>query len=211
MEHYFLREEDDFTVGIGFAEAVTDETDMVFLCNPNNPTDRLVEASVVEALCQACREKGAWLVIDECFLSFTEGSSAVKLLEKYENLIVLKAFTKMYAMAGLRLGYSTPAQVAGETAMTLAGFPEATRQAVEKERRWLMGALSALPIKVYPADGTFILFRSTEDLWEAALKKGILLRSCANFYGLDSRYYRIGIKKHEDNCSLLSVLTDILR
>ena len=77
---------------------------MVFLCNPNNPTGSLAEPGTVAATLEACSRVGAVLVVDECFLPFTDGPSCKGLLQEYPNLIVLRAFTKLYAMAGLRLG-----------------------------------------------------------------------------------------------------------
>ncbi len=88
--HFALNESDNFTVTEAFASAVAPDVDMVFLCNPNNPTGRLVEDHVVEALVEACRRQHAWLVIDECFLSFTEGNSAVRLLDTYDRLLILQ-------------------------------------------------------------------------------------------------------------------------
>lgn len=229
---FALDEAEDFKVTEAYAAAVTPDVDMVFLCNPNNPTGRLVEDDVVEALLEACRRQHAWLVIDECFLSFTVGRSAVRLLGTYDRLLILRAFTKMYSMAGLRLGYlicadaaaaaaveaygqswsvSTPAQVAGVAAMALTEHPAKTRAFVREERAWLAEALEQLGLKVYPADGNFILFRSVPELWQKAMDRGIMLRSCANFVGLDARYYRIGIKSREKNQQLLTVLAEILR
>ena len=81
--------------------------DMVFLCQPNNPTGQLTPLPLVEALLHRCEACGALLVVDECFLDFlpeSEALTAKKLLAS-PNLIILKAFTKLYGMAGVRLGY----------------------------------------------------------------------------------------------------------
>jgi threonine-phosphate decarboxylase len=204
--------------------------DIVFLCNPNNPTGRLAEPGTVEAVAAACRRVGAILVVDECFIGFTSGSSCKNLLGEYDNLIILKAFTKMYSMAGLRLGYcicsnpeinrkifswgqswsvSAPAQYAGRAACTMTEHPENTRRFLQTEREWMMGELEKL-VKVFTADGNFILFKSIPELWDEAIKRGIMLRSCANFHGLDNRYYRIGLKQRRENQELIRVLSEIL-
>ncbi len=82
---------------------------MVFLCQPNNPTGQLAEPALVEALLRRCEAVGAVLAVDECFLDFlpeAKGLSATKhLLKNSKKLIILKAFTKLYGMAGVRLGY----------------------------------------------------------------------------------------------------------
>lgn len=227
-----LREEDEFQITKSFAQALRPGIDVVFLCNPNNPTGRLAQAGTIEAVLHECSRVGATLVVDECFLDFTCGQSCKSLLHEHQNLIILKAFTKMFSMAGLRLGYllcsnaslrqriflrgqrwsvSTPAQVAGIAAAARRDYPERTRAFVEQERPWLMRQLEHMGCRVYSSDSNFFLFRAHAGLWDAALTRGILLRSCANFAQLDQCYYRIGLKQHEKNLKLVEVLTDLLR
>ena len=102
IRRHFLREDEDFAVTEAFISAVDEDTDMVFLCQPNNPTGQLTPLTLVEALLHRCEACGALLVVDECFLDFLPESellSAKKLLAS-PNLIILKAFTKLYGMAG---------------------------------------------------------------------------------------------------------------
>lgn len=226
---YALSEAENFQVTPAYAQAVTADTDLVFLCQPNNPTGQLAASGTVEALLAACRQAGARLVIDECFLEFTGGQSAKAYLADNPHLILLKAFTKMYSMAGLRLGYclcadsavteavaawgqswsvSAPAQVAGIAACAMTEHPMQTRAYLETERPWLMQQLGRL-VKVYPADGNFILFRAGPDLWQKCMDRGVMLRSCANFHGLGEDFYRIGIQSHSNNLELLRTLEEI--
>ena len=146
---FFLDGSRGYRVTADYAGAVRPGDEMVFLCNPNNPTGSLAEPGTVAATLEACSRVGAVLVVDECFLPFTDGPSCKGLLQEYPNLIVLRAFTKLYAMAGLRLGYllcsggdlagriaawgqcwsvSTPAQVAGLAALSLPDWEERTRR-----------------------------------------------------------------------------------
>lgn len=203
---------------------------MVFLCNPNNPTGALAEPGTVEALLSACGQVGAVLVVDECFLPFTDGRSCQSRLRAYPNLMVLRAFTKLYAMAGLRLGYlmcadedlagrigawgqswsvSAPAQVAGLAAVSEEGWPERTRRFLRMERPWMTDALGALGFFVYPSHSNFLLFQARPDLWDRAMARGVMLRPCSNFPGLDGSYFRIGLKKRVQNEMLLQVLKEI--
>ena len=81
---------------------------MVFICNPNNPTGELVSIELLEKILKRCREKDVMLVMDECFNDFIEEPERYTMknyLKENKNLFILKAFTKIYAMAGLRLGY----------------------------------------------------------------------------------------------------------
>ena len=184
----------------------------------------------MEALLSACGQVGAVLVVDECFLPFTDGRSCQSRLRAYPNLMVLRAFTKLYAMAGLRLGYlmcadedlagrigawgqswsvSAPAQVAGLAAVSEEGWPERTRRFLRMERPWMTDALGALGFFVYPSHSNFLLFQARPDLWDRAMARGVMLRPCSNFPGLDGSYFRIGLKKRVQNEMLLQVLKEI--
>ena len=91
-----------------FLQALTEEIDIIFLCNPNNPTGLLVEKPLLEKILKRCQELDILMAVDECFLDFVPSPEKYTLkeyLETYDNLFLLKAFTKRYAMAGVRLGY----------------------------------------------------------------------------------------------------------
>lgn len=230
VRRFFLRQEAGYQVTADYADAVQPGDSVVFLCNPNNPTGALAEPGTVEALLSACGQVGAVLVVDECFLPFTDGRSCQSRLRAYPNLMVLRAFTKLYAMAGLRLGYlmcadedlagrigawgqswsvSAPAQVAGLAAVSEEGWPERTRRFLRMERPWMTDALGALGFFVYPSHSNFLLFQARPDLWDRAMARGVMLRPCSNFPGLDGSYFRIGLKKRVQNEMLLQVLKEI--
>ena len=106
--YYPLSEENGFRLTEDFLQVLTGEIDMVFLCNPNNPTGVLTERDLLIQILNRCKEKQIFLVVDECFLDFVEEAEAFELKEMtelYSNLFLLKAFTKRYAIPGLRLGY----------------------------------------------------------------------------------------------------------
>ena len=86
---FFLEEARGYRVTADYAGAVQPGDDLVFLCNPNNPTGSLAEPGAVAALLEACSRVGAVLVVDECFLPFTDAPSCKGLLARYPNLIVL--------------------------------------------------------------------------------------------------------------------------
>ena len=112
VERHFLQEENDFAVTDAILDAVHPGIDLVFLCQPNNPTGQLARPALVEALLRRCEAVGAVLAVDECFLDFLpEGQnlSAKRLLKTSRSLVILKAFTKLYGMAGVRLGYALSA------------------------------------------------------------------------------------------------------
>ena len=181
-----------------------------------------------------CREKSIFLVVDECFLDFVTEPEAYTLkpiLEKSEGLFLLKAFTKRYAMAGVRLGYglchdrellsrmemmtqpwnvSTLAQEAGIAALTEREYVEAGRQLVFSEAAWLKAEMKKLGLMVFPSQANYIFFKGPGSLFTDCVKKGILIRDCSNYQGLCKGYYRIAVKKHEDNVKLITALQEIM-
>ena len=141
----------------------------------------------------------------------------------------IKAFTKTYAMAGLRLGYmiadtdfvcdvqrqlpmwnvSAAAQIGGITAINDNDYLEKGKQIIREEREFLMGELKNLGFKVFNSDVNFILFKGSVGLDKSLLKREILIRNCGNFNGLDEGFYRIAVKKHDENAEFIRELGDI--
>ncbi len=230
-----LREDAGFLLEDRFLDAITPDTDMVFLCEPNNPTGRTTRRELLLAVLDRCREAGALLVVDECFGDFLDDPAAhtlKSLLGAYPNLLIVKAFTKLYAMAGLRLGYclcadgglldamgrcaqpwavSGPAQAAGIAALGEADYVREVRQLIRTERPWLAAELTRLGFRVIPGEANFLLFFSPVPLGEPLRKRGILLRSCENYHGLGAGWYRTAVRTHEDNRRLIAALEDIRR
>ena len=188
--HLVLQEKDGFAVDMDrLLHILTDAYregkpyDMVFLCNPNNPTGIPITAQDMQRAAKACLETGTLLVADECFCDFMEKPeecSVVPLLGENGNLFVLKAFTKLYSMAGLRLGYglcsngellerlnrvrqpwsvSGLAQKAGEAALEETEYVKQTRALIETEREWLRRELEALGFTVYDSRANYLFFR----------------------------------------------------
>ncbi len=225
-----LRDEDDFAVTARLLETITPEVNIVALCNPNNPTGRLCDPVLLREILLACRHAGATVLLDECFIEFTHGQSLLPLLGEFPNLLVLRALTKSHAMAGLRLGMlfgadeallervaghlppwnvSGPAQAAGIAAVARHGWMEATRRVVDEERVYVSGALAALGLTVYPSDANFLLLRGEATLAARLREHGIVVRSCADYDGLDARYIRIGLRKRAENEMLISAIDSV--
>ena len=230
-----LLEADGFNVTESVLEALagvgeTGAIDLAFFCNPNNPTGLTIAPDLVERIVDAAFRAGVTVVLDECFLDFTDEPSAVPLCERYPNLIVMRAFTKLYAMAGLRLGYgicadekllarlkaagqlwavSTPAQVAGTAALGVPGWAQRTRAYVGEQRRALADGMAACGLQVVPGAANYLMFRSERPLYEALLERGFLIRRCENYVGLDSSWYRVAVRTAEENAALLAALKEV--
>ena len=199
VRRHILRESEDFAVTEAFVSAVDEETDMVFLCQPNNPTGQLTPLALVEALLHRCEACGALLVVDECFLDFlpeSEALSAKKLLAS-PNLIILKAFTKLYGMAGVRLGYclgsnialldkmqsagqpwavSSLAQAAGLAALDETAYVARVQTLIAQQRPVLRDGLRTLGLRVLDGSANYLLFQAPETLGDALRQRGIVLR-----------------------------------
>ena len=232
VARFYLKPEDNFRLGPEILEQITAETDLVFLCNPNNPNGLLAESKLMLEITRRCAAQGTVLAVDECFMPFTSGRSLQDQIAEFDNLIIFRAFTKIFAMAGLRLGYvmcsnlelinklrlitqpwavSTVAQIAALAALDIPDWLEDTVALVASERSRVASALAGLGLTVFPSDANYLLFNTQTALLEPLLSRGILIRSCANYYGLDESYYRIGLKCKAENIYLLDQLADILR
>lgn len=226
---YFLHQAENFDVDEGFLPFLEEKKpEAVFLCTPNNPTGRLLPLPLLEWILQGCAAWGARVFLDECFLDLTEdGVSAKALLAAHPELLILKAFTKSYGMAGIRLGYclcadsallhsmasasqpwnvSSLAQSAGVAALTEQDFLQRTRSLVHTERRWLTDNLTALGFWVCPSQANYLLFRGPRGLREGLLRQGIAIRGCETYSGLDDGWYRIAVRPHEENEALITAI-----
>ena len=234
VQRVFLREENEFAVTEEFIDAVTPETDIVFLCQPNNPTGQVTPPALVERLVRRCAECGAVLVVDECFLDFLpdrDALTAKQLLRDAPQLIILKAFTKLYAMAGVRLGYalcgdatllekmrgagqpwavSSLAQAAGLAALQETAYAGAVRALIAEQRPRMAAGLRALGLRVMDGQANYLLFRATPDFGEKLRRRGAVVRSCANYPGLDAAWYRTAVRTAEENTRLLQIMGEIL-
>ena len=234
VEAYRLREENDFALDEAFLPAIRPGVGMVFLCEPNNPTGRTTPRPLLERVLARCREAGAVLVVDECFGDFLEDPAAHTLkgsLANYPNLVILKAFTKIYGMAGVRLGYllgsdeglldrlrragqpwavSTPAQEAGLAALKEAEYVRQVRALIARQRPILAAGLRALGCRVVEGEANYLLFRCETPLIQPLRRRGILLRSCGNYEGLDDTWYRTAVRTGPENARLLAAIKEVL-
>ena len=232
VQRFLLREEKDFAVTDGFVDAIDDSTDAVFLCQPNNPTGQLTPPDFVARILQRCTACGALLVLDECFLDFLPDHAQLtaKPLLGSGDLLILKAFTKLYGMAGVRLGYalsadmalldamqhtgqpwavSSLAQAAGLAALDETAYVEQVRALIAAQRPLLASGLRALGLRVLDGRANYLLFQGPETLGETLRQKGVVLRSCANYPGLDGSWYRTAVRTAAENKQLLQALSEV--
>ena len=233
MVRYTLKKEKGFAPDHRLLDFIKAEQPAVlFLCHPNNPTGIPMEEGLLRETIALCGELGTRVFLDECFLDLSNrGWDAKEILAENPHLFILKAFTKSYGMAGVRLGYgmtadtallksmseavqpwnaSTPAQAAGVAALKETEFLTKTCEIIETERQWLFEKLESLGFYHTDSAANYILFEGPENLAEELKKQGIAIRKCENYHGLGSGWYRIAVRLHEENEKLMEAMRQIV-
>lgn len=236
INYFYLKEENDFE----FAEKelqnfinMSKNYDTILIANPNNPNGNLIPLNIIKKIADFCESQNINLLIDECFVELTGKSDDFSFLpflqnQKYQKVTVLRAFTKTFAIPGIRLGYSVSsinmaqkiknqlpewnvsvvAEEAGLACLNQKKYLEKSQKLIECERKFLSQKLSELGFKVFPSDANYILFKSEKitDLKNFLLQKKILIRDCSDYEGLEKGFYRIAVKKHNENKKLIQEL-----
>ena len=236
VHYHFLLRENGFALTDDILSSLHSGLDMLFLCNPNNPTGRQIEQRLLTRILNRCVELNILLVLDECFLELSDTENReglAPILAEYPNLFILRAFTKSYAIPGLRLGYclssngrlisklilagqpwsvSAPAQAAGIAALKCPDHPADARKIIRTQREFLNREMMALGLTVFSSAVNYILFSTggINDLKERMIKQGILIRSCANYKGLGDDYYRVAVRQNAENIRLVEALREAL-
>ncbi len=231
VDEHFLHIENDFVLTGSILDRITG-IDMLILASPNNPTGLTIASDLLAAIAEKCCETGTYFLCDESFIGFSpecEKLTALNFLNG--NTIVLRSFTKLFAMAGLRLGYavcgssaiaekisasgqywsvSAPAQAAGIAALDENDYIKKTTEMIRTEREHLAAELTGMGVKVFTSDTDFILFKARDDLGELLLERKILIRSCADFSGLDGSFFRTAVRTRFENEQLIAAIRRIM-
>lgn len=217
----------------GIEQAVTETTGLVYLCNPNNPTGLIMNA---EALKQSIKKlsKKTTVLIDEAYIEITDNpevNSCVELVKCGYDVIVTRTFSKIYGMAGVRIGYSISsletAKMIRETAMSwvsgigLAGaigcfddfeFLENSKKKIIECREMVSFSLKSLGLKALPSQANFVYFKSgihAEQLKELMAKRSIII--CGQFMD-NKNWSRVSIGRPKDVqrfCDALPILLSV--
>ncbi len=231
---YPLLRENGFRLTEDILDTITERTEVLMLCSPNNPTGQSIDKELLCKLLDRCREAGTWLFLDECFQDLSDRDKAFSLigsLKENDRVMILKAFTKTYGMAGVRLGYaisknhelfehmsetvqpwnvSTVAQYAGLAALDCPEWAENARALFAEEKPYLKRELFALGVSVCPGDANYLLLSGVPTLYERLLEKGVLVRDCGNYRGLEKGDVRIAVRTHGENAALIAAIREAL-
>ncbi|SCY94625.1 threonine-phosphate decarboxylase CobD [Alkaliphilus peptidifermentans] len=243
--HYFLREEDSFQLNVDNLLkylAADKSIDMVIICNPNNPTGRLISKGEMMCIIDFCEENNIFLIIDEAFMDFADEMGIHTLMnecKKYKNLMVVRAFTKFYGIPGLRLGFGVTSNLDIKNRIELLSLPWnintfasyfgrillSEDKYVANSFKWLknervnfFNKLNEIKVlKVFSSETNFVLLKLLENNYTAKtlqanlLKRGILIRDCSSFKGLNEKYIRLAVKDGASNERLIKELKSIIK
>lgn len=208
----------------------------VLLCNPNNPTSTIISVEEIEEILKVAIKNEITVIVDEAFIELTDKgakNSVACMVNKYQNLYIIRAFTKIFAVPGIRLGYvvgnssiiesmmlNVPCWSVNSFAVAAGGFLSNTCEYLSQTKSWLMSEkprfynrlMKISKIKVFKPNTNFILIKLlTRDLRADTLKnnmvkKGILIRDASNFKFLNEKFIRIAIKDSYNNDILIEAL-----
>jgi len=214
---------------------------MAFLCNPNNPTSKLIPKDTLTDILETALSNDVLVFLDEDFLEFVDNEkdlTQIKNLAKFPNLFVLRSFTKIFGLTGLRVGYGITskeianvllcakipwnvnclAQAAAVAAIEDEEHLLVTRELIKKEKAWLQRELAAIKgFSFEPPDANFFFIDirnaniTANNLKHRMLQQGILIRDCSSFVGLNEFYIRVAVKTHEENVRLIEAFKRALK
>lgn len=236
VRYLYLDEGQEFAIDCDRLLEDMPGADVLMLCNPNNPTGKLIFRQDMERIVAAAEKHGVNVIVDESFMDFRTDAdrySVMSLTGKYSNLMGLQSLTKFYAIPGLRLGFAVCnetlvqkieqhkdpwnvnllAQAAGVAGLNDVAYQKQSRQVVSENMLELAASLGELSgVKVYSPAVNFILLNIREtgidsgELTARMRKYGILIRDCSNYPGLDGNYVRVAVKGKDDNRRLVETM-----
>lgn len=240
VEYFQLREDEEFILNIPKLKETLDKTyDLLVVCNPNNPTGKFIKKDILDDLAKFCLTKDTKILLDEAFIEFVEGNLSESILEyKNENVFIVRALTKFFAIPGLRLGYGITfdselkekiescrepwsvnaiAELATKILLEDGEYIEKSENWIRTEKEYMYKELCKIEgIKPYKTESNFILVKLTngmkvEEFRKKMISLGVLVRNASNFNYLDNSYFRLAIKARENNRMVLRCVEDAIR
>lgn len=232
---YSLNENDGFIVREDYLNYIKNDIELIFLGNPNNPTGRFIDERLLEKILSKTSDMNISVVMDECFFLLGRAEDKrdkFELIKKYPNLIIIRAFTKLFAIPGIRTGYalcsaeyaeiigkhipewnvSVIADEAGRACCDILQNTEYTTYSndmISIYRRYLINKLGEVGIKVFKSEINFVLIKTSPKLGDCLLQKNILIRDCSNYKGLGQGYYRLSVQDEKTTDRLIEAIRQI--
>lgn len=241
LKYHYLKDEDDFKLNVeALKQSIDKDIELIFLCNPNNPTSSLMKKRGVLEIVHFAKTLNIFVILDESFIDLTdedEENSLSKLVEEYGNLIIIRSFTKFFGIPGLRLGCGICnatlaieitkkrlpwsinyfATLLGEILDKDTEYIQETKAWIQEEPLWFYNELKEIQgLKVYKPSTNFILIKILDERFNSISlrdemgRRGILIRDCSNYVNLSDRYVRFAVKDRVNNIIFLSKLKEIM-
>ena len=195
INYFELKEAENFVLNIKNLETELENNyDLLILCNPNNPTGQFLKLKKLEEILKICEQKNTKLFVDEAFVEFVEdweNESIINSKENKENLFVIRAFTKFFAIPGLRLGYgicfnnnllkkmlekkepwsvNNIADLAGKTVLDDENYIQKTKEWIKDQKKYMYENLNKIEgLRAYKTEVNFILLKIEDNLLEKGL------------------------------------------
>lgn len=218
----------------GMLAAITDQTRMIFVCNPNNPTGTTVGKMELKSFIDQVPDH-ILLVVDEAYFEYVTADdylNTVPLVQSHPNLIVLRTFSKIYGLAALRIGYGVMhpvfvqelmkvkepfntnrmAQAAALASLGDADFIEKCKRENDEGRQYISAEVEKMGFSCFPSQGNFVMIkldRSGDDVFQALLQKGIIVRS-GGVLGLP-KTIRVSVGTKEENEAFIQAFREVIK
>jgi threonine-phosphate decarboxylase len=212
--------------------AIAQRCDAILVANPHSPSGQTASREIMQELYGQASEAGIAMLVDEAFIDFVLQDSVADLAMLWRNCVVFRSPTKFLSIPALRVAYavahpelalciegyvhewsvSTLAALACAELLNCREHHAIVRERTVEERLFVSEQLRKAGVRVFPSRANFLLMQTEtieqgSDLWRSLIvNHGIVLRSCANFAGLDARYLRFGLRLREENKKLVQAL-----
>ena len=234
VKRHTLREEMAFRLCLGGLASEIEEGDIVFVCNPNNPTGYFFGVDEIRGLLRWCASRNAFVVFDEAFIDFTEhAQETLKACLESDNAVVLRSFTKVFSIPGIRLGYAVgPERIIalmrelvpswGITALAvevgrklMKHFEDVKewRKNIASLRGQLATSLESMGFKVFPSSANYLFVKSAKKpaglLYSELKGRKILIRIFPEYKDImGDAFFRICVRRPEENQAFLDALKE---
>jgi threonine-phosphate decarboxylase len=219
--------------------SITNKTRIIFLCNPNSPTGWLYEKADILQIIKFAADENVLVFVDEDYIDFVDDSkrySMADYVNEYNNLFVLRSLTKFFGLAGVRIGFgvgspdlvnvlkrvimpwsvNSLAMFAAAEAVKDIEFIKKSRLLLSKSKKQMLEMFKTVPwLKVYPSETNFLLIEiirkdlTSTQLAEGLAKNGLLIRDCKDFDGLNNRFFRVTVRRPEENRKLVEQIKSL--
>jgi len=230
-----LKPENDFQFPFEEILKKLSSVDLLIIGHPNNPTGSALDRDKLRVLMIEAVKGRKFILIDEAFIDWSQDSSVIRHVQNYSTSIVVRSLTKFYALAGIRVGYACAhhaminkmrtfqetwscnsiAQNLAEAALCDEAFQMKCLEWFAKESNFMGESLKQISaIKVFPSKANYFLCKMLDPFmqsyfWSKMMSGGIYLRDVTDFIGLDQNYFRVALKRREENLYFLEKLGTI--